>query len=675
MNPIDLVNTLQGSDSTFSFSTGNTLPLAARPWGMHHWTLQSHDSNWRFHPRHRHTQGIRLTHQPSPWIGDYGSVTLLPFTGEPAGSIEQAQSGCRPEENVALPDYLRVRLLRYRVTMEMAPSERGAVFAITFPMEARARLGFWFDGHHEWSVDRAGNLVGVSRNHVGGVSEGFGLHLAGRFSVVPCDSRKTDTGGFVTFPAGTSRVELRLAGSFVSAELAALHLERELAGLSFDAVREATAAAWNELLGRISIEAENRNMAVTFTSCLYRALLFPRQLGEPDATGKTVHYSPYDGAVHDGPLSADNGFWDTFRTVYPLLALAYPDHLGPILDGWLSACREAGWSPKWASPGLRDCMIGTHFDVIVADAIVKGIDNWDAGSAFRFLERNATEPSDDGRFGRRGLDDYDRLGYVPSDRVPYSVSRTMDFAYNDFCVATVARRMGRPELAAKLFARAGSWRNVFDSEVGFMRARTSAGGWEGTFSEFRWGEGYIEGGAWQHTFNVPHDPAGLAGFFGGPEGLCERLDAMLATPPHYEIGNYPHEIHEMTEMAAVDFGQYAHSNQPVHNFLFLYSLCGQPEKTEYWVHRVANELYGPDRFPGDEDNGEMAAWYVFACLGIYPFCPGTPEYVRFPGVARSATVRVPGHQEITLTREGAAIASTPIITHEELLSANGRSAG
>lgn len=669
MNPIDLVNTLQGTDSTFSFSTGNTLPLAARPWGMHHWTLQSHASNWRFHPRHRHTQGIRLTHQPSPWIGDYGSVTLLPFTGDPAGSIDLAQSGCRPEDTVARPDYLRVRLLRYRVVMEMTPSERGAVFTFEFPPDAVPRLGFWFDGDHEWTVDRAGELTAVSQDHSGGVSEGFGLRLVGRFSVVPCDARKTGAGGFVTFPAGTTHVELRLAGSFVSGELATLHLERELAGRSFQAVRDATAAAWNELLGRITIEAEDRDMAVTFASCLYRALLFPRQLGEPDASGRIVHYSPYDGGLHEGPLSADNGFWDTFRTVYPLLALAYPDHLARILDGWVSACREAGWSPKWASPGLRDCMIGTHFDAIVADAVVKGIDNWDASGAFRFLERNATEPSDDGRFGRRGLHDYDRLGYVPSDRVPHAVSRTMDFAYNDFCVATVAERMGKPELAAKLFARAVSWRNVFDPEVGFMRARTAAGDWDGEFSEFCWEEGYIEGGAWQHSFNVPHDPAGLAGLFGGKEALCRKLDAMLSAPPHYEVGSYPQEIHEMTEMAAVDFGQYAHSNQPVHNYLFLYALCGQPGKTEHWVHRVANELYGPDRFPGDEDNGEMAAWYVFACLGIYPFCPGSPEYVRFPGVARSATLRVPGRQPLTLTRAAAARLATPLVTHADLLGA------
>jgi len=243
------------------------------------------------------------------------------------------------------------------------------------------------------------------------------------------------------------------------------------------------------------------------------------------------------------------------------------------------------------------------------------------------------------------LEDYIRLGYVPADKISYSASRTLDFSYNDFCVAQVAQFLGKKEDEALLRKRSLSYMNIFDPAVGFMRGRLANGEWETPFDEFRWGGSFIEGGAWQHTFNVPHDPGGLAALFGGNAALCRKLDAMLNTPPIFDAGSYGLEIHEMTEMAHADFGQYAHSNQPVHNYLFLYSLAGEPEKTSYWVRRVANELYGLDRFPGDEDNGEMSAWYVFACLGIYPFCPGRDQYVRFQPLVVSAEVKIPGMSE------------------------------
>ena len=634
------VNLLQGTNSTHDFSRGNTLPLIARPWGLHHWTLQTAKTPWTFHPSHRKLQGIRLTHQPSPWIADYGGITVLPFTGEATGELEQQASAYRLETTLLRPTLLRTELLRYGIAVEMTPTVRGALFVFTRQSSSEAlRVRFHFDGGYALRWERGSRrLVGASHHHNGGVAGAFGLHLCAEFDTVPERFDSKAHGGSVTFPRDVARVEMRLAGSFIGPEIAEVSLERELRGRDLDTLTREGDSVWNDLLGRIQFDVRDERQARTFYSCLYRTLLFPRFLDEIDARGRVVHYSPYDGLTHAGSLCADHGFWDAYRTNYPLLALAYPDELRAMLGGWLNACREGGWTPKWVSPGHRACMIGTHFAAVAAEAVARGIADWGVEEVYEYLWRDASESSSKATVGRQGLKEYIRLGYVPCDKYPYGVSATLDFAYGDFCVAQVARHLGRHGEADLLLKRARSYRHLFDPAVGFMRGRKASGEWASPFEEFRWGGAYIEGGPWQHVFNVPHDVPGLASLFGGDAGLCRKLDAMLATPARFSIGSYPAEIHEMTEMALAGFGQYAHSNQPVHGFLFLYQLAGQPEKTAYWVRRVAQELYSPDDFPGDEDNGEMSAWYVFACLGLYPACPGTDRYVAFPPLVSGATI-------------------------------------
>jgi putative alpha-1,2-mannosidase len=630
---VSKVNPLQGTASDRDYSTGNTLPIAARPFGMHHWTLQTAPGNWFFHPAHQKVWGIRLTHQPSPWMGDYGSLLITPFTGPVTEKIEDQSSAYKRTE--CHPHFQAWDAIRYRITTQMAPSERGAILTFTAGGNEAIRLRLHFDKGH----DLAGNagtkcFAGCTRDFTYAAPEGFALYFSGEFSETPDQFEGLGDGGCWTFPPEVRRVELRLAGSFISEAMARHTCERELLSASLEQVKEQGAEEWNALLGRIPIEGKDEDQERTFYSCLYRSLLFPRLLDEVDEHGAIVHYSPYDGGRHSGHLCTDNGFWDTHRTVYSLLALFYPDKLKIILEGWLNASRQAGWTPKWASPGLRDCMIGTHFDVVVADAVARGVTDWDVEGAFEYLWKNATLPSDNGAYGRRELAEYLRLGYVPADKFPYSVSCTLDYAYNDFCVAKVARFLGRHKEAEFLQPRTLSYRNVFDSSVGFMRERLSDGQWKTPFDEFRWGGGYIEGSAWQHTLNVPHDPQGLAALFGGSAQLCRKLDTLLETPPHFNAGHYGFEIHEMTEMAMAGFGQYAHSNQPVHGFLFLYALHGQPEKTAHYVRKVAQELYSPTSLPGDEDNGEMGAWYVWATLGLYPHCPGEGSYTRFAPLAR-----------------------------------------
>ncbi len=581
-------------------------------------------------------------------MGDYGSMTVMPFHGTCHSLLEHQSSAYSVDASILKPNQVRTRLLRYGIDVEMAPTERAALFVFTRQQSEAIRVRFSFEGEHTIGGDlKSRSVRGISRNHHGGVSKSFGLHFVAKFDTAPEVIEITVDGGVLTFPRNLERVEMRLAASFIDDEHASESLAREVHGMGLTELIAAGAGVWNDLLGRIQFEAREEREEQMLYSCLYRCLLFPRFMDEINSRGETVHHSPYDGAVHAGSLCTDNGFWDTFRTVYPLLALVYPDKLRHILQGWLAACRESGWSPKWPSPGPRDCMIGTHFDAVVADAVARGITDWDVEEAFSYLWRDATEQSEDGCFGRRGLNDYIRLGYVPCDKFPYGVSSTLDYAYNDFCVAQVATFLGRTREANLLKPRTQSYRNIFDASTGFMRGRRADGAWDEPFEEFQWGGSYIEGGPWQHSFNVPHDPEGLAELFGSNTLLCRKLDTMLATPPRFETGRYGFEIHEMTEMALAGFGQYAHSNQPVHNFLFLYSSAGEPEKTAHWVHRVARELYSPKHFPGDEDNGEMAAWYVFACLGLFPSCPGKPGFVKFPPLALNAKINgTPIHQLI-----------------------------
>lgn len=631
MNLVTKVNILQGTRSERDFSTGNTLPIIARPWGMHHWSLQTLQSPWMFHPEHRKLQGVRLTHQPSPWMNDYGNILIAPFTGPLFHEIDHQASAYRLEEATLHPHYFRAELLRHRIVIEMAPTERGAVFRFRRLGPEALRVRFFFDAAHEWAP--GGNprrYQGISRNYVDGVAGDFGLRFAVEFDTPPQACVAAKSGCVFEFGQDVEALEMRLAGSFISMEQAGVTLHQELAGQSLESVAAEGERVWNNLLGQVAYTPRNEDQGRLFYSCLYRCLLFPRFLHESTSDGRVMHYSPYDGGIHEGPLCADSGFWDTYRTLFPLLALYYPETLRRMLDGWLSACREAGWSPKWPSPGPRDCMIGTHYNVIVADAVAHGIVDWNVEEAFAYLWKDATAPSDDPRYGRAGLEDYLRLGYVPADKYHHAASATLDYSYDDFCISRVARFLGKDKEAEELERRAGNYRNVYDPSVGFMRGRNADGSWREPFDEFEWGGPFIEGGPWQHSFNVPHDPAGLAALFGGNDGLCRKLDAMFTAPRHFTIGDYPCEIHEMTEMAMANFGQYAHSNQPVHQFLMLYAQAGQPDKATHWIHRVANELYSIDGFAGDEDNGEMAAWYVFACLGLFPTCPGTPDLLRFP---------------------------------------------
>ena len=633
---VDLVNPLQGTDSSSLFSRGNTLPLVALPFGMAHWTLQTTSPGpWFFRPADRRVEGIRSTHQLSPWLADYGTATFLPLMGEASPEPSARASSYRPEAMKISPHYLHLVLLRYRCTIDLVPTERCAFMRLTFADSGPASLAVDLRGSDaEFHAEMTSGVVTArTTENQGGVPKGFATYYVVRvgralhgFEVKSFDELRTCV---LRFEAEAGKpVDVRIGTSFISSDQAYRNLKLELGDKPFEAVRDSSAAIWEKQLARILVEGGTESQRRTFYSALYRASLFPRMWHEPDGSGSFVHYSPYSGSVTPGVMYADHGYWDVYRAWYPLMSLIDPARLGEILQSWVNASEEGGWLPQFPAPGYRACMTGSLIDSVFGDAAAKQIAGFDLEAAYRALKKHATQPGDPDRgYGRRGIQEYLRLGYIPAESVEQSAVETLDSAYGDFCIAQVARAAGHTEDAAIFERSSQNWRNVFDSNTRFMRGKKADGQWLGPLREFQWGSPYVEGAAWQHRFSAPHDVPGLIAAMGGNAAFAEALEAMLRQTPRFEVGVYGREIHEMSEMAAVDFGQYAHSNQPVHHVLYLFAAAGRRDLTQYWVRRVMDELYSPDQFAGDEDTGSMSAWYILSALGFYPLCPGKPEYV------------------------------------------------
>ncbi len=626
----DYVNIFQGTSSTFTLSYGNTLPLAAIPRGMNHWTIQTSEEHWLFNYNEPKVQGIRMTHQPSPWIRDYSALTFMPQTGELISGASFRSSIYRKSDGVFTPYFMELNLFRYRTKFSFAPTERGAAFQIEFPdenKEKRLIISTPTD-KAEFKLSTDGKrLEGYTKHHNGGMPENGAAYFVILFDEPVISNSRFSGGIALEFSRSSRKCEYKIASSFISIAQAEINLKREVLPFSLDEIKNQGAEIWEKHLSKIQIETSNDEYRKTFYSCLYRSFIFPRKFHEFDINKKMLHYSPFDGKIHEGPLYTDNGFWDTYRTLFPLLSIIDREIFGEMCAGFLNAYKEGGWLPQWMSPGYRDCMIGTHASAVLAQAIMADVKGFDYELAYEAMKKDATTPSDIPGVGRTGLEEYIKLGYLPADKIPHSASVTMDYAANDFCLALVAEKLGRKDDAAIWRERSKNYRNVFSQEVNFMRGRNADGSWI-PFDEFDWGGPYIEGGAWQSTWAVPHEQEDLMTLMGGKEKFAAKLEKIFSTPPYFNAGTYKTEIHEMTEMAVAEFGQYAHSNQPVHNVIYLLNTAGRPDKTRHWVRKVLTEMYnsGEKGFPGDEDNGEMAAWYVLSSCGIFPACPGKTDY-------------------------------------------------
>jgi len=671
----NLVNPLQGTDSHHGFSTGNTLPLVSLPHGMVSWTPQTDEGRWIFDARAPKLQAFRATRQPSPWMADYGQFMVMATSGDRAPlGYDDTSSAYRKEETRSHPHYFRTFLQRHGIEAECTPTQRGGAFRFTFKQGGQAWIAFKLGQGDTLRVDRIRSRIhGTSTAHNGGVPANFGCHFVAEIGAEILDFGRADPADpswlwlKVKRPA-SRQVIVRIGTSFISDDQAALNMHRELGRRPFASLVTAAQRTWDTRLAVIEIDDATDAQCRTFYSCLYRCFLFPRIWHEIDAQGNQVHFSPYSGRVHPGPLYTDIGFWDVHRTLLPLLSLLAPDLLGEMIEGWVNAYREGGWLPSWASPGYRVCMVGSHSTAVIADAYAKGIRNFDVAGAYTAMRQDAMVDPPSEAVGRTGIGDYIRLGFVPADLHAHSVPRTTDYAHCDFAVGSLARALGKDEDARAFTARALNYRHVFDRRSGFLRGRNADGTWRAPFDAFDWSRDYIEGSAWQHTWAVPHDAAGLIRLMGGARAFVAKLDRMLALPPRFSTGGYATEIHEMTEMAAAGFGQYAHSNQPVHHVLYLYTSAGRPDRTQHWVRRIVDEAYSPDRFPGDEDNGEMSAWYVLSTLGLYPLTVGHPAYVLGAPRFRQARIRMPDGGSFKLEADGDA-QTQPYVRSIEL---NGR---
>lgn len=648
---VSLVNPLMGTDSEFKLSNGNTYPAIARPWGMNFWTPQTAPmgDGWAYAYDAYHIRGFKQTHQPSPWINDYAAFSLMPLTGELKFNEDERASWFSHKAETVQPHYYQVYLADYDVDVELTPTDRAAVFRFTFPETDSAYI--LLDGFNGGSMVRIlpeeRRIVGYCRNNHGGVPENFHNYFVAEFDKdftvthtwkegqLETGSRESEGAhvgaiiGFATERGET--VNVRVASSFISPEQAALNLERELGDASFDDIKEEGHARWQEELSRIRVEGQNIDHIRTFYSCLYRLLLFPRKFYELDENGEIYHYSPYNGEVLPGYMFTDNGFWDTFRAVFPFFTLMYPELNSQIMEGLVNTYLESGWLPEWASPGHRDCMIGSNSASIIADSYLKGIRGYDIETLYEAILKNTEGKGPVNSVGRFGAEYYNGLGYVPYDvGINENAARTLEYAYADFAIAELARALGKPaEEIEKFEQRAQNYRNLYDPETKLMRGKNEDGTFQSPFNPFKWGDAFTEGNSWHYSWSVFQDVAGHIDLMGGRDVYASMLDQVFELPPVFDESYYGIVIHEIREMQIVNMGQYAHGNQPIQHMLYLYNYCGQPWKAQQRARQVLTKLYtpAPDGYCGDEDNGQTSAWYVFSALGFYPVCPGTPQYV------------------------------------------------
>ena len=659
MKYIPFVNIKQGSASVHRFSHGNTLPLTQLPFAMAAFSPQTKsDSSWFYHPADRCLEGIRLTHQPSPWIADYGSLIFMPQKRRPVRRAGDRWSGYRPEEAILQPHYLQVKFLKSRSSFELTPTQRGCSIRVRFDDAENNYFSVLpLSGYSEFRFDEPTNtLFAIVTNCSDSHAVGFKMYAVMRFEAGQIDigesfvSDGDDTILDSHINGENVGIHLKLTGkyadvnvaiSYVSYDQAMLNLKQDHAGKSFDSIREDGERIWEEYLSRIEIEPFDDDQMRTFYSCMYRAFLYPHKCYEMNKDNKPIHYCPSDGSIRSGVRYTDNGFWDTYRTVYPFFAIVAKEEYKEMCEGFVNDYKECGWLPRWPSIGERGCMPSTLLDAVLCDAAVKGILTGETlKSAFEGMLKHANVNAENDDYGRSGAESYVRLGYVPIEAHKESVNLTLDAAYGDWCIARIASLLGESKIASEYDRRSKNYKNLFDRETGFMRAKHENGSFRAEFDPFSWGLDYTEGSAWQNSFAVPHDIDGLAELYGGKEKLKEKIDALFAAEPKYEIGGYSCEIHEMTEMAAVDFGQCAISNQPSFHIPYIYSALGDAEKTSYWTEKICRALFSwkDDGFPGDEDNGSMALWYVFSNIGIYPFCPGKNEFVRTRKLVKSVKI-------------------------------------
>ncbi|NDV64795.1 glycoside hydrolase family 92 protein [Bacteroides sp. 224] len=671
-DPVDYVSTLVGTLSKHSLSTGNTYPAIARPWGMNFWTPQTGKmgDGWAYQYTEDKIRGFKQTHQPSPWMNDYGQFTIMPVTGKAVFDQNARASWFSHKSEIATPYYYRVYLADYDVVTELAPTERAVMFRFTFPQNENSYVVVdAFDkGSYVKIIPEQNKIIGYTTKNSGGVPANFKNYFviefdkpftytasvaANQINTAGLEIQHDHAGGIIGFQTQKGEVvHAKVASSFISFDQAELNL-KELGTNSFDQIAAQGRNEWNKVLSRIKVEDSNIDNLRTFYSCLYRTLLFPRSFYEIDKNNQIVHYSPYNGEVLPGYMFTDTGFWDTFRSLFPFLNMMYPSMNAKMQEGLVNTYKESGFLPEWASPGHRGCMVGNNSASVVADAYLKGLRGYDIETLWEAVVHgaNAVHPKVSST-GRLGHEYYNKLGYVPYDvNINENAARTLEYAYDDWTIYKLGKALGKPKKEIDIFAkRAMNYKNLYDPEHKLMRGKNKDGKFQSPFNPLKWGDAFTEGNSWHYTWSVFHDPQGLIDLMGGQKDFNIMMDSVFNVPPLFDESYYGSVIHEIREMQIMNMGNYAHGNQPIQHMIYLYNYSGEPWKAQYWTREVMNKMYTPypDGYCGDEDNGQTSAWYVFSALGFYPVCPGTDEYILGSPLFKKVTLELENGKKVVI---------------------------
>lgn len=675
IDPVDYVNPLVGTLSKVSLSTGNTYPAIALPWGMNFWMPQTGKmgDGWAYVYTADKLRGFKQTHQPSPWINDYGQFAIMPITGKPVFNEDERASWFSHKAEVAKPYYYRVYLADHDVVTELTPTERAVMFRFTFPEtdQSYVVVDALDRGSSVKIIPSENKIIGYTTRNSGGVPDNFKNYFVikfdkpftykaavtdGQIKQGTTEATVNHAGAIIGFKTKRGeQVHARIASSFISPEQAELNLQ-ELGNLSFEQIKAQGRQTWNKTLSRIEVEDQNVDHLRTFYSCLYRSVLFPRSFYEKDANSKIVHYSPYNGKVLPGYMFTDTGFWDTFRCLFPMLNLMYPSMNVKMQEGLANTYLESGFLPEWASPGHRGCMVGNNSASVVADAYLKGLRGYDAETLWKAVTHgaNAVHPKVSST-GRLGWEYYNKLGYVPYDvKINENVARTLEYAYDDWCIYQFGKSLGKSEKELAQYKKnAMNYKNVFDKETNLMRGRNQDGKFQTPFSPLKWGDAFTEGNSWHYSWSVFHDPQGLINLMGGKQTFIQMLDSVFNVPPLFDDSYYGGVIHEIREMQIMNMGNYAHGNQPIQHMIYMYNYAAQPWKAQYWIREVMDKLYTAqaDGYCGDEDNGQTSAWYVFSAMGFYPVCPGANQYVIGTPYFDKMTLHLENGKTMTITAQ------------------------
>ncbi|MCD8165534.1 MAG: GH92 family glycosyl hydrolase [Bacteroides sp.] len=670
--PVDYVNPLVGSMSKISLSNGNTYPAIARPWGMNFWVPQTGKmgDGWTYTYDADKIRGFKQTHQPSPWINDFGQFSLMPVTGKVVFDQDKWASWFSHKVEVSQPHYYRVYLADHDVVTEITPTDRAAMFRFTFPENENSYVIVdAFDrGSYVKIIPQENKIIGYTTRNSGGVPQNFKNYFVVEFdkpftykAVVggqeirrgDLEAQESHTGAIIGFATKRGEVvHARVASSFISYEQAELNL-KELGDRTFDQVVAEGRKAWNDVLGRIEVEDNDIDKLRTFYSRLYRSVLFPHSLYEINQAGEVVHYSPHTGEVLPGYMFTGTGFWDTFRCLFPFLNLMYPEMSVKMQEGLANTYKESGFLPEWASPGHRGCMVGNNSASVVADAYLKGLRGYDIETLWEAVVHGANNVHPRvSSTGRLGYEYYNELGYVPYDvKINESAARTLEYAYDDWTIYKLGQALGKPQKEINVYAqRALNYRHLFDPEHKLMRGKNKDGNFQTPFNPLKWGDAFTEGNSWHYTWSVFHDPQGLINLMGGKKEFNIMMDSVFNVPPLFDDSYYGGVIHEIREMQIMNMGNYARSNQPIQHMIYLYNYSGEPWKAQYWTREVMDKLYfaTPDGYCGDEDNGQTSAWYVFSALGFYPVCPGSDEYIVGSPLFKSVKLNLSNGKKVTI---------------------------